>query len=46
MLSAFAAVPEWKNQEVQMGLEEDAAVDAAGHASWVLAQQTEYHLVK
>lgn len=45
-LSAWTPVPEWKNQEVQMGLEEDAAVDAAGHASWVLSRQTEFHLVR
>ena len=45
-LSAWTKVPEWGNQEVQMGLEEDAAVDAAGHASWVLSRQTEFHLVR
>jgi hypothetical protein len=45
-LSAFTKVPEWNNQEVQMGLEEDAAVDAQGNASWVLSRQTEFHLVK
>ena len=45
-LSARTAVPEWNNQEVQMGLEEDAAVDASGRASWVLARQTEFRLVR
>ncbi len=45
-LSAWTPVPEWKNQETQMGLEEDAAVDASGHASWVLSRQTEFHLVR
>jgi hypothetical protein len=45
-LSAFTNVPEWKNQEVQMGLEEDAALDETGRASWVLSRQTEFHLVK
>lgn len=45
-LSAWTPVPEWNNQEVQMGLEEDAAVDASGHASWVLSHQTEFHLVR
>jgi Xaa-Pro aminopeptidase len=44
-LSAWTNVPEWNNQEVQMGLEEDASVDAAGHASWVLSNQTQFHLV-
>ena len=45
-LSAWAQVPEWNNQEVQMGLEEDAVVDAAGHPAWVLSRQTEFHLVR
>lgn len=44
-LSAWTPVPEWNNQEVQMGLEEDASVGAAGHGSWVLSRQTEFHLV-
>jgi len=45
-LSATTPVPEWKGQEVQMGLEEDAAVDAEGKASWVAPRQTEFHLVR
>lgn len=45
-LSAWTQVPEWKNQEVQMGLEEDAAVDAQGQIHWVLQRQTDFHLVK
>jgi hypothetical protein len=45
-LSAWTPVPEWNNQEVQMGLEEDAAIDASGHAAWVLSRQTEFHLVR
>ena len=45
-LSAWTPVPEWDGQEVQMGLEEDAAVDAQGNPRWVLSQQTEFHLVK
>lgn len=45
-LSAWTKVPEWNGQEVQMGLEEDAAVDASGHPSWVLSRQTDFHLVK
>ena len=44
-LSAWTPVPEWDNQEVQMGLEEDAFVDAAGKAHWVLSRQTEFHLI-
>jgi hypothetical protein len=45
-LSAWTPVREWNNQEVQMGLEEDAAIDGSGHASWVLSRQTEFHLVR
>jgi hypothetical protein len=45
-LSAWTDVPEWKNQEVQMGLEEDVALDAEGKAAWVLSRQTEFHLVR
>ena len=45
-LSAWTAVPEWKNQEVQMGLEEDVALDAQGKAQWVLPRQTEFHLIR
>ena len=45
-LSAWTAVPEWQNQEVQMGLEEDVAVDGQGKTSWVLSRQTEFHLVR
>jgi hypothetical protein len=39
-------VPEWNNQEVQMGLEEDAGVDAQGNPSWILSRQTEFHLIR
>jgi hypothetical protein len=45
-LSGWTCVPEWSGQEVQMGLEEDASIDAAGKASWVLSRQTEFHLVR
>lgn len=45
-LSAWSKVPEWDSQEVQMGLEEDAIVDADGKPSWVLNQQTKFHLVR
>lgn len=45
-LSAFHPVPEWGNQEVQIGLEEDAYVDSKGQSHWVLKRQTEYHLVR
>jgi hypothetical protein len=45
-LSTWSQVAEWNNQEVQMGLEEDAALDAEGRASWVIPRQTKFHLVK
>lgn len=45
-LSAWTKIPEWDGQEVQMGLEEDAVVDAQGKPAWVLSRQTQFHLVK
>ena len=45
-LSATTPVPEWDNQPLWVGQEEDAVIDAEGRISWVLRRQTEYHLVK
>ncbi len=45
-LASQTPVPEWKNQALTVALEEDAALDAAGKISWVLHNQTEYHVVK
>lgn len=45
-LSAKTPVPEWGGQELQVGLEEDAMLDAQGKMSWVLKRQAEYHLVR
>jgi len=45
-LAARTPVPEWNNQELWVGQEEDAAIDEQGRISWVLKRQTEYHLVK
>jgi hypothetical protein len=45
-LAATTPVPEWGGKELWVGAEEDAAIDEAGWASWVLKRQTEYHLVK
>lgn len=45
-LAANTPVPEWDGQELWVGQEEDAAIDADGKISWVLARQTEYHLVR
>jgi Xaa-Pro aminopeptidase len=45
-LSATTPVPEWNNQPLWVGQEEDASIDEQGHIQWVLRRQTEYHLVK
>lgn len=45
-LAARAPVAEWGGQELFVGQEEDAAIDAAGKVSWVLSRHTKYHLVK
>ncbi len=45
-LSAETPVPEWGNRPLWVALEEDAAVDEAGRAAWVLRRQTRFHLVK
>lgn len=45
-LATNTAVPEWDGQELWVGQEEDAAIDAEGKISWVLSRQTEYHLVR
>jgi Xaa-Pro aminopeptidase len=45
-LSARTPVPEWNGQELWVGQEEDAVLTEQGIMQWVLARQTEYHLVK
>jgi Xaa-Pro aminopeptidase len=45
-LAASTPVPEWNNQELWVGQEEDAALDEQGRISWVLKRQTEFHLVR
>jgi Xaa-Pro aminopeptidase len=45
-LGGRTLVPEWDGQELFVGQEEDAAMDADGKISWVLRRQTKYHLVK
>ncbi len=45
-LSAQTEVPEWGGQPLWVGQEEDAFIDADGKINWVLARQTQYHLVK
>lgn len=44
-LSARTPVPEWGGQELFVGQEEDAVIDAEGKVSWILKRQTQYHLV-
>jgi Xaa-Pro aminopeptidase len=45
-LSAQTEVPEWGGQPLWVGQEEDAVIDTDGKINWVLARQTQYHLVK
>ncbi len=45
-LAARTPIPEWGGRELFVGLEEDAAIDAAGRVDWVLRRQTRFHLVK
>ena len=45
-LGARTKVSEWEGQELFVGQEEDAVIDADGKIAWVLRQQTNYHLVK
>jgi hypothetical protein len=45
-LNVRAAVPEWGGRELQVGMEEDVAVDASGAVQWILSRQEKYHLIK
>lgn len=45
-LGARTRVPEWDDQELFVGQEEDAVMGADGKMSWVLKRQTAYHLVR
>ncbi len=45
-LSVRAPVPEWDGKELFIGMEEDASVNGAGKASWVLRRQEKMHLVR
>lgn len=45
-LGARTKVPEWDGQELFVGQEEDAVIDADGKIAWVLRRQTNYHLVR
>jgi hypothetical protein len=45
-LATTTPVPEWDNQELWVGQEENAAIDEQGRINWVLRRQTQYHLIK
>jgi hypothetical protein len=45
-LQATTPVAEWGGQALRSAQEEDVAIDADGKASWVLARQEKYHLVR
>ncbi|MCA1623066.1 MAG: aminopeptidase P family protein [Acidobacteria bacterium] len=45
-LATTTPVPEWNNQELWVGQEENAAIDEQGRIKWVLKRQREFHLVK
>lgn len=45
-LSVSSPIPEWNNQELWVGMEEDAVLDESGKMGWVLKRQTEYHVVR
>lgn len=44
-LSSRTPVPEWANQELFVGMEEDAMVGADGKIQWVLRKQEKFHLI-
>ena len=45
-LSARVNVPEWNGQEVFIGMEEEAHMDAEGKMHWVLNRQERFHIVR
>lgn len=45
-LSSRTPVPEWDNQELFVGMEEDAMVVADGKIRWVLRRQESFHLIR
>ena len=44
-LSVKVPVPEWNQQKLWVGLEEDAYLDARGTIHWILHRQQTYHLI-
>ena len=45
-LSSRTPVPEWGNQELFVGMEEDAMVGGDGKIQWVLRRQEKFHLIR
>lgn len=45
-LSAHVRVPEWNGEEVFIGMEEEAHMDADGKMHWVLGRQERFHLIR
>jgi hypothetical protein len=45
-LATTTPIPEWNNQELWVGQEENAAIDGQGRINWVLKRQSEYHLIR
>ncbi len=45
-LGARTKIPEWDGQELFVGQEEDAVIDADGKIAWALRRQANYHLVR
>lgn len=45
-LSSRTPVAEWGNQELFVGMEEDAMVGADGKIRWVLGRQEKFHLIR
>ena len=45
-LQATTPLPEWSNQPVRSGQEEDAELGADGAMRWILRRQTTWHLVR
>jgi Xaa-Pro aminopeptidase len=45
-LQATSKVPEWDNQPVRVGQEEDVIVNTGGEVRWGYQRQTQFHLVR
>ncbi len=45
-LSSRTPVPDWANQELFVGMEEDAIFGSGGKIQWVLRRQEKFHLIR